>query len=78
MRGSFQSSCGHGPDQGGVVAWRAERLAAAGFAPHLAGALAGDSEIDLHALIELVERGCAPALAARILASLDAPVKRIT
>jgi hypothetical protein len=27
--------------------------------------------LDLHALIELIERGCPPGLAARILAPLD-------
>jgi hypothetical protein len=54
-----------------VVAWRAERLVAAGFEAGLAWALARDCAIDLHALIELVERGCPPALAVRILAPLD-------
>lgn len=33
--------------------------------------LAGDCAIDLHALLELVERGCHPHLAVRILAPLD-------
>ena len=37
----------------------------------LAEELACDWRYDLHALIELVERGCEPALAARILAPLD-------
>jgi hypothetical protein len=55
-----------------VVAWRRERLAAAGFAAGLARALARDRRIDLHALIELTERGCPPRTAARILAPLDA------
>ena len=39
-----------------------------GFPLPLAGALAADAHYDLHALIELVERGCEPALAVRILA----------
>jgi hypothetical protein len=34
--------------------------------------VANDSRYDLHALIELVERGCDPQLAVRILAPLDA------
>jgi hypothetical protein len=34
--------------------------------------LAGDCAIDLHALLELVDHGCPPALAARILAPLEA------
>jgi hypothetical protein len=55
-----------------VVAWRRERLAAAGFAALLARALARDRRIDLHALIELTERGCPPETAARIVAPLDA------
>ena len=55
-----------------VVAWRREQLAQAGFPLPLAARLAGEQGYDLHALIELVERGCAPELAARILAPLDA------
>jgi hypothetical protein len=51
-----------------VLDWREQQLCAAGFEPNLAGKLAGDCAIDLHALIELVERGCPPELAARILA----------
>ena len=54
-----------------VVAWRHERIAAAGFAGGLARALARDHRVDLHALIELTERGCPPETAARILAPLD-------
>ena len=53
--------------------WRREQLTRSGFEPWLAGELAGDARLDLHALIELVERGCPPALAARILAPLDDP-----
>jgi hypothetical protein len=54
-----------------VADWRRERLIAAGFAADLALRLAEDCAIDLHAVLELVDRGCAPALAARILAPLD-------
>jgi hypothetical protein len=43
----------------------------AGFGGALASCLAADPATDLHALIELVERGCPPGLAARILAPLD-------
>jgi hypothetical protein len=46
---------------------------AAGFEPPLALALAQDGRYDLHALIELVERGCPPRLAIRILAPLEEP-----
>jgi hypothetical protein len=55
-----------------VVRWRREQLAAAGFSLPLASRLARDGRYDLHALIELIERGCAPELAMRILAPLDA------
>jgi hypothetical protein len=54
-----------------IAEWRCERLLAAGFAPGLASRLATDCGVDLHALLELVDRGCAPDLAARILAPLD-------
>jgi hypothetical protein len=53
-----------------VVTWRSERLERAGFAPDTAAALAADFQMDLHALLELVESGCPPHLAARILAPL--------
>ncbi len=55
-----------------VVIWRREQLAQWGFPPPLAAGLAEDPRYDLHALIELAERGCAPELAVRILAPLDA------
>jgi hypothetical protein len=54
-----------------VAAWRRDQLAHAGFPRALATMLAADLRTDLHALIELVERGCPPELAARILAPLD-------
>jgi hypothetical protein len=54
-----------------VVAWRREQLRAAAFPAELADALARDWRVDLHTLIELVERGCNPVLAARILAPLE-------
>ena len=52
--------------------WRRRRLIAAGFEPPLATWLAGDEGVDLHELLVLVDRGCPPELAARILAPLDA------
>ena len=54
-----------------VVRWRHEQLTRCGFPLPLAAHLAKDSRYDLHALIELVERGCPPALAVRIVAPLD-------
>jgi hypothetical protein len=55
-----------------VVSWRREQLVHFGFPLPLAARVAGDSRYDLHALIGLVERGCDPQLAVRILAPLDA------
>jgi hypothetical protein len=54
----------------GIVAWRRRRLQRAGFDRPLADSLAEDPHADMHALLELVDRGCPPALAARILAPL--------
>ena len=60
-----------------VVAWRRRRLLESGFPGPLATELAHAPNIDLHALIELTERGCPPELAARILAPLDdGPARR--
>jgi hypothetical protein len=50
-----------------VRAWRLEELERAGFENRLAVELASRSEVDLHAAIELVQRGCPPHLAAQIL-----------
>lgn len=54
-----------------VAHWRRDLLVGSGFAPALAAAIASDPRYDLHVLIELVEDGCRPELAARILAPLD-------
>ena len=54
-----------------VVRWRRERLTESGFPLRVASRLAEDARYDLHALIELVERGCRPELAVRIVAPLD-------
>ena len=54
-----------------VVAWRRRRLLDAGFEEDLADALAGEHRVDLHAVLELVERGCPPVLAARILSPVE-------
>lgn len=56
-----------------VAAWRLRRLLDAGFARPLAEMLASTLTVDLHALLELVDRGCPPHLALRILAPLDDP-----
>jgi hypothetical protein len=57
-----------------VVSWRRAQLLAHGFPLSLATSLAHDARFDLHALIELVESGCPPRLAARILAPLEGEV----
>ena len=54
-----------------VVRWRRERLTESGFPLTVAARLAEDARYDLHALIGLVERGCGPELAVRIVAPLD-------
>ena len=51
-----------------VRLWRETVLVHAGFAEALARRLAADAEYDLHELLNLVDRGCSPELAARILA----------
>ena len=50
--------------------WRRQVLRYAGFTDGLAGELAADGGVDLHDLLTLVDRGCPPKLAARILAPL--------
>ncbi|HEY7004729.1 MAG TPA: hypothetical protein VH281_10630 [Gaiellaceae bacterium] len=60
------------PAGAAVNRWRREQLVLSGFPLPLAVSVAKDSRYDLHRLIELVERGCAPQLAARILAPLEA------
>jgi hypothetical protein len=55
----------------GLARWRREQLVHSGFPFPVAARVAKDSRYDLHALIELVERGCPPGLAVRILAPLD-------
>ena len=50
-----------------VERWRAEELERAGFEPEAAFELALRFDVDLHAAVELVERGCPPELALQIL-----------
>lgn len=53
-----------------VVTWRACRLHDAGFPWALADSVAR-THTDLHELLQLVDAGCPPQLAARILAPID-------
>jgi hypothetical protein len=59
-------------DERQFVGWRRSQLRGAGFSLPLAARVAGDLRYDLHALIELTERGCDPELAVRILAPVEA------
>ena len=55
-----------------IVEWRARRLRDGGFPADLAQALAGQA-VDLHALLQLVDAGCSPGLAVRILSPQEDP-----
>lgn len=51
-----------------VYCWRLEELERAGYTTWDASVLAAARHVDLHAALRLVEQGCPPATAARILA----------
>ena len=50
-----------------VLEWRVETLARAGFDLVAAVDLACDKNVDLHTAVRLLERGCSPQTALRIL-----------
>jgi hypothetical protein len=50
-----------------VESWRAEELERAGYLPDAVLELAPRSDVDLHAAVALIQRGCPPALALQIL-----------
>ena len=54
-----------------VVQWRRAQLIQAGLPRPLAARVARDERYDLHELISLIERGCEPALAVRILGPVE-------
>ena len=54
-----------------VVSWRRAELIHCGFPRALAARIARDERYDLHQLVELMEQGCSPALAVRILSPLE-------
>jgi hypothetical protein len=64
---------GSAPAGDDLVGWRIDRLRVAGLDDALAGQIARDGRYDLHELLELIDRGCPPPLAARILAPIDDP-----
>jgi hypothetical protein len=50
-----------------IERWRAEELERAGYTPQSAAKIAVRSDIDLHFAVDLLERGCPPDLALKIL-----------
>ena len=54
-----------------VNRWRRDQLVLSGFPESLATRVSEDPRYDLHRLIQLVEQGCPPELAVRILAPLE-------
>jgi len=50
-----------------IELWRIEELQRAGYSHRAAGRLAARHDIDLHLAVQLLERGCAPELALKIL-----------
>jgi hypothetical protein len=59
------------PADAQVNRWRREQLVLTGFSLPLAARVARDPGYDLHRLIQLVEQGCPPELAVRIVAPLE-------
>ena len=54
-------------EQQRIERWRAEMLERAGYSTDAAAALATRQDIDLHHAIGLIEKGCTPEVAVRIL-----------
>ena len=50
-----------------IERWRAEELERAGYLPSDAAELAARGDVDLHLAVELLDRGCPPGTAVRIL-----------
>lgn len=50
-----------------VTKWRATELSRAGYDEYSAWTLAVQGDVDLHVAVGLVQRGCPPATALRIL-----------
>ena len=67
----MQTKAGLEPPVDEVALWRRAQLMDVGFSAQLAAETASDRRFDLHVLIGLVERGCPPAFAVRILAPLE-------
>jgi hypothetical protein len=54
-------------EQQQIELWRIEELRRAGYGPRAASRLAARADIDLHLAVRLLDRGCPPDLALRIL-----------
>ena len=65
--------CGNGPPTDART-WRRCRLIEAGLPDALADSVAADPLYDLHALLQLLDRGCPPELAVRITSPLTGEV----
>ena len=50
-----------------IQRWRAQELTRAGYAAEEATELASRGDVDLHLAVQLLERGCPPETALRIL-----------
>ena len=50
-----------------IELWRAEELERAGYSHRAAGRLATSHDVDLHQAVRLLQRGCSPELALKIL-----------
>jgi hypothetical protein len=50
-----------------VERWRMDELLRVGYDFQTAAVMAADTEVDLHTAVDLVEQGCPPDVAARIL-----------
>jgi hypothetical protein len=50
-----------------VLAWRFDTHGRCGFDHDAAAVIAANVEVDLHSAVDLVERGCPPDVATRIL-----------
>ncbi len=71
MRIGHTHSPGPADDRARWTRWRVERLLSAGFDADAAERIARQDRTDLHAVLELIDRGCPPHLAERIVAPLD-------
>jgi len=54
-------------EQQQIELWRTEELERAGYSRRAAGRLAARHDVDLHQAVRLLERGCSPELALKIL-----------